>query len=77
MDRTVLPGNPAGEAADGVVGAEDLASTADRPARVSKGRVNRDSGKVAIKPRAAAKAVIRVAPADPIAKNSANSAPGQ
>ncbi len=73
MDRTVLPGIPAGEAADGVVGAEDRASTADSLHRVSKG-----SGKGASRPRAAGKTAIMAGSRDaPIGKSNGNSARGR
>ena len=72
MDRTVLPGNPGEEAADGVAGAKDQASTADSLHRVSK-----DSGRGAIRPKAAGRTVIMAALAALIGRNSANSAPGR
>ncbi len=73
MDRTVLPGNPAEEAADGVVGAEDRANTAD-----SLGRVSKDSGKGAIRPRAAARTAITAGSRVALTgKSSADSAPGR
>lgn len=74
MDRTVLPGNPAGEAADGVVGAEDRASTADSPHRVSK---DKDSGRGASRPRVAAKIAAMAGQDVPTARNSVVSAPGR
>ncbi len=69
MDRTVLPGNPVGEAADGVVGVEDRASMADSQV----GRVNKDSGK-ASRPRVADRIVIMAGRGAPIGRNSAGSA---
>jgi hypothetical protein len=49
VDRTVLPGNPAGEAADGAVGVEGRASMADSRA----GRANKDNGRGGSRPRVA------------------------
>jgi hypothetical protein len=74
VDRTVLPGNPGEEAADGVVGAEDRASTADSPHRASK---DRDSGRGAIRPKAAARTAITGGRVARIAKSSAANAPGR
>ncbi len=74
MDRTVLPGNPGGEAADGVVGAEDRASTADSLGRVNR---DRDNGRVAIKPRAADRTAITVGQDARIGRSSGASAPGR
>jgi hypothetical protein len=72
VDRTVLPGNPAGEAADGVVGAEDRARMA-----LKQGRGSRDnSGRADSRPRAADKIVAMAGRAVPIGKNSADSVPG-
>ncbi len=72
MDRTVLPGNPGEEAADGVVGAEDRANTADSLHRVSK-----DSGRGAIRPKAAARTATMADQPARIGKNSGNSAQGR
>jgi hypothetical protein len=72
VDRTVLPGIPAEEAADGVVGAEDLANKAGSLHRVSK-----DSGKGAIRLKAPARTAIMAGRADPTGRNSASNAPGQ
>ena len=72
MDRTVLPGNPGEEAADGVVGAEDRANTAGSLHRVSK-----DSGKGAIRLKAAARTAIMAVRAGPTGRNSASNAPGR
>lgn len=73
MDRTVLPGNPAGEAADGVAGAEDRASTA--LPRVSSR--DKDSGREASRHRVADKIVATAGQAVPTGKNSADSARGR
>ncbi len=70
MDRTVLPGNPVGEAADGVVGAGDRASMADSQA----GRVNKDSGREASRPRVAGRTAIMAGRAAPIGRSSAGNA---
>jgi hypothetical protein len=72
VDRTVLPGNPGEEAADGVVGAEDRASTADSLHRVSK-----DSGRGAIRPREAGRTAIPAGRAAPIGRSSGSSAQGR
>ena len=68
MDRTVLPGNPAGEAADGAVGVEDRASTADSRA----GRANKDSGRGASRARVADR--IAIMAGVPTGRNSAGNA---
>lgn len=68
MDRTVLPGNPAGEAADGAVGVEDRASMADSQA----GKANQDSGRGASRPRAAGR--IAIMAGVPTGRNSAGNA---
>lgn len=73
MDRTVLPGNPAGEAADGVAGAEDRPSTADNRRRVS----SRGSGREANRPRVADRTAIMAGPAALTGKSSANNARGR
>lgn len=73
MDRTVLPGNPAGEAADGVVGAEDRASTALSQVKDSKD----NSGRADNRPRVADKIVAMAGRAVPTARSSVGSAPGR
>lgn len=76
MDRTVLPGNPAGEAADGVAGAEDRASTA--LSLVKDSRDNRDNnGRADSRPRAADKTVAMADRAVPIGRSSVGNAPGR
>lgn len=68
MDRTVLPANPAGEAADGVAGAEDRASMA-----LPRGS-NKDNGREASRPRAADRTATMAGQGALIDRNSANNA---
>ena len=71
MDRTVLPGNPGEEAADGVAGAGDRPRIAHSQGRVS----SRDnSGRVDSRPRVADRTVIKAALGVHTDRSSADSA---
>lgn len=74
MDRTVLPGNPAEEAAGGVVGAEDRARMAHSQ---GKGKGSRDnSGRGDSRPRVADRIAAMAGQGALTDRNSAGSAPG-